>query len=100
MTYRITSSEDRWVGLGAGLYDDEGTDHSTGDGDQDSVEVRTGSSSTTRPVLIPKNLPRGHYELNGEIWPENRVGAEGAELLREAPCARFVVRSSKGSNQA
>lgn len=92
LTYRVTSSEDLRVGLGAGLYDDAGNDHSTGEGDQDSVEIPVGTSNLTRPVLVPRDLARGHYELNGEIWPENRVGAEGAELLREAPCARFVVR--------
>jgi hypothetical protein len=91
LTYRFTSSEDMRVGLGAGLYDDEGNDQSTGYGDRDSVEIPTGASSATRRFLVPGDLSPGHYELNGEIWPENRVGAEGAEVLQEATCANFAV---------
>ncbi len=91
LTYRFASSEDMRVGLGAGLYDDEGNDQSTGYGDRDSVEIPTGTSTATRPVLVPGDLSPGHYELNGEIWPENRVSAAGAEVLQEAACANFAV---------
>jgi hypothetical protein len=91
LTYDIESSHGLTVGLGAGLYDNVGTDHSTGYGDLDSVPLAIGKNTETRPVLIPGSLPPGRYELDAEIWPQNKVGTNGANTLAEATCAYFDV---------
>lgn len=92
MTYEIHSNEAVAVGLGAALYDNQGTDHSTGYGDIDSTLLPIGQSSESRPVLIPSGLPAGRYEVDAEIWPNNEVGQNGANTLADATCAFFNVR--------
>lgn len=92
MTYEVHSNEPVAVGLGAALYDNQGTDHSTGYGDIDSILLPSGQSSKTRPVLIPSNLPAGRYEVDAEIWPSNKVGKNGANTLADATCTFFKVR--------
>jgi hypothetical protein len=91
MTYDFSSNEKVEVGLGAGLYDGQGADYSDGTGDIDSYLLAAGKSATTRQVDIPGNLQPGTYELDAEIWPPNKVGADGANTLAEGTCALFTV---------
>jgi hypothetical protein len=91
MTYDFSSNEIAEVGLGVGLYDDQGTDYSDGTGDIDTYLLVAGKSAKTRPVNIPGNLHPGTYELDAEIWPPNKIGADGANTLAEDTCAFFTV---------
>lgn len=91
MTYDFSSNEKVQVGLGAGLYDDQGASYSDGIGDIDSYLLAAGKSAKTRLVDIPSNLHPGTYELDAEIWPPNKVGADGANTLTEGTCAFFTV---------
>lgn len=91
LTYHINSPVARQVGLGAGLYDNRGRDHSNGDGDIDDITVPKGRSSLSRPVVIPANLPASTYELDAEIWPPDEVGKNGVNDLTDASCTFFHV---------
>jgi hypothetical protein len=92
MTYNMTLNHGDTVGLGAGIYDESGNDHSTGDGDIGSIYLPPGPDTKSRPVPIPGNLPPGTYEIDAEIWPPNEVGQNGANTLADATCAYFSVR--------
>jgi hypothetical protein len=91
MTYHITSSQQRSVGLGASLYDSQGNDLSTGDGDIDSFLLSAGQTTDSRPLPLPKNIPAGRYEIDAEIWPPNEIGKNGVNTLKDAFCANLVV---------
>jgi serine/threonine protein kinase len=92
MTYTMTLNEGDTVGLGAGIYDSTGNDHSTGDGDIDSIYLPPGQVAKSRPVPIPASLPPGTYEIDAEIWPPNEVGQNGANTIADASCTNFTVR--------
>lgn len=91
LTYHIDSSTPRQVGLGAGLYDEQGNDHSNGDGDVSSATIQQGQSSPSRAVIIPANLPPGKYELDAEIWPPNEIGQNNINELVDATCTYFNI---------
>jgi len=93
-TYTITSNQEVKVGLGAGVYDSGGTDHSTGTGDQDGYQLRAGTQKVTRIIALPAGLSADQYEIDAEIWPDGRIGANGANganVLAEATCGTFSV---------
>jgi hypothetical protein len=91
LTYLLESSQAQRVGLGAGIYDDAATDHATGAGARDNVEIAEGESRVERSLTIPPDLERGRYELVAEVWPPRRLGAGGADVLAEAACTSFEV---------
>lgn len=91
LTYKAYSPVTRQVGLGAGLYDEQGNDHSNGDGDVSVFTLKQGQSNPSRPVTIPTNLPPGKYELDAEIWPANKIGQNGVNDIIDATCANFDV---------
>lgn len=88
MTYNTDAPEDMRVALGAGIYSQDGTDQSTGIGDEDDVQILRGQTSKTRPVPIPGSLVRGTYELVAEIYPSNKIGTE---TLADPTCQVFTV---------
>jgi hypothetical protein len=92
LAYNIESRSAIDVGLGAGLYDKAGVDRSTGIGDRDSLPLQVGPNRLTRPFEVPRGLPAGRYELDAEIWPANKVGADGVETLADSPCAFVTIR--------
>jgi hypothetical protein len=92
LTYHFVSSGGQPIGLGAGLYDSSGNDHSTGHGDIGSYTVMAGRTSRTRPVPIPARLPAGRYELDAELWPANEVGANGIQTIATAACGYLTVQ--------
>jgi len=92
LTYEIGLNRPMQAGLGAGLYDNQGNDHSNGYGDIDSVFLPAGNTTKTRPVVIPASLAPGRYELDAEVWPPNKVGANGANTRGSAICSYFRVR--------
>ncbi len=91
LTYTLNSNEAASVGLGAGIYDNQGTDHSEGFGDLPDFALSAGRSLKSRPVLIPARLPAGQYEVTGEIWPANQIGARGVNTYADPTCAYFTV---------
>ena len=91
LTYHIHASSATTVGLGAGLYDSQGNDHSTGTGDIDSIAIPAGASIESRPVPIPAGLPPSTYELDAEIWPPNEIGDTGVNDYADATCTLFAV---------
>ena len=91
LTYHVHSLTTRQVGLGAGLYDDQGNDHSNGDGDVDNTTLPQGQSSPSRPVVIPANLPAGKYEITAEIWPANEIGQDNVNDIIDTTCTHFSV---------
>lgn len=92
ITYHINDNESFQAGLGAGLYDNAGHDHSTGYGDIDDLTLPKGLTSASRPVLLPQNLPAGYYEVTGEIWPANEIGQNGIGTYADPTCGYFTVR--------
>lgn len=66
------------VGLGAALYDRQGTDHSTGTGDVDALQFPAGSQRVTRQFIVPTGLQPGFYELTAEVWPVAGLGMAGS----------------------
>jgi hypothetical protein len=92
ITYHINASESFPAGLGAGLYDNAGHDHSTGYGDLSDLPLPKGLSSASRPVLLPQNLPASYYEITGEIWPANEIGQNGVNTYADPTCGYFTVR--------
>jgi hypothetical protein len=92
ITYHINANESFQAGLGAGVYDNAGHDHSTGYGDIDDVTLPKGLTSISRPVLLPQNLPAGYYEITGEIWPANEIGQNGFNTYADPTCGYFTVR--------
>lgn len=93
LSYTIRSNTGASVGLGAGIYDDKAIDHSTGFGDIASFPLNAGQNADTRPVSIPADLPPGRYEVDGEIWPANQVGDDGANTMAGPTCGWFTVPS-------
>jgi hypothetical protein len=81
----------RQVGLGAGVYDEQGNDQSNGDGDVSDTTLQEGQSDPSRPVTIPTGLPAGTYEIDAEIWPANEIGKNGVNDLTDAVCGSFKV---------
>jgi hypothetical protein len=92
LTYHFNSATARRAGLGAGLYDATGNDHSTGAGDINSYEIAPGRTAKSRPVPVPAKLPPGRYELDAELWPPNKVGQNGAQTIASATCGFLTVR--------
>jgi len=90
-TYVITSNQAVKVGIGAGVYDSGGTDHSNGDGDMDGYQLKAGTQSVTRKLILPSSLQADQYEIDAEIWPSGEIGANGANTLAEATCGYFNV---------
>ncbi|MGH3837739.1 MAG: hypothetical protein ACRDSF_18855 [Pseudonocardiaceae bacterium] len=91
MTYNIDTTAAVDVGLGAGLYDEHGNDHSPGTGDVDNLPVATGFKRVTRPFIVPADLKPGSYELTAEVWPANKIGSPGVETLADSPCALVTI---------
>lgn len=91
LAYDIKTQAAVDVGLGAGLYDEDGVDHSRGTGDRDSVGLQRGNNRVTRPFMVPADLPAGTYELNAEIWPANLIGDDGVETLADSPCGFVTI---------
>jgi len=91
LTYTIGSNQAATVGLGAGIYNNLGNDESTGYGDVASFPLKAGNNTYSRPVYIPSSLGSGRYEVDGEIWPANEVGAPGANTYAGPTCAWFSV---------
>jgi hypothetical protein len=77
--------------LGAGVYDENRHDHSTGLGDIDDLALAAGPIHRTREVEIPDDLPRGRYELSIELWPPNQIGDDAVDTLADTPCESFNV---------
>jgi hypothetical protein len=93
LTYTISSSVARDVGLGAGLYDEAGDDHSTGFGDVDSLRIeKSPRNIAKRQFEIPAKLSAGRYEVQAEIWPANEVGVDPANTFAEGQCGSLTVR--------
>jgi hypothetical protein len=92
ITYHINANESFSAGLGAGVYDNAGNDHSTGFGDLSDVALPKGPSSISRPVLLPPKLPASYYEITGEIWPPNEIGTNGKSTIADPTCGYFTVR--------
>ena len=92
ITYHISSSQAFQVGLGAGLYDNNGNDHSSGYGDISNFTLPKGRTSVSRPVLLPPNLPVGYYEITGEIWPANEISGNGINTYADPTCGYFTLR--------
>ena len=90
-TYTIRSNQPVKVGLGAGVYDSGDNDHSTGAGDQDGYQLAVGTQTVTRIIALPTGLAADHYEIDAEIWPNGKIGANGANTLAEATCGTFNV---------
>lgn len=90
-TYVITSNQAVKVGLGAGVYGSDGTDYSNGDGDMDGYQLKAGTQSVTRELILPSGLQSDQYEIDAEIWPSGEIGANGANTLAEATCGYFNV---------
>lgn len=91
LTYSIDATAAVDVGLGAGLYDEQGTDHSTGTGDVDNLPVAAGFKRVSRPFKVPADLKPGSYELTAEVWPANKIGDEGVETLADSHCALVTI---------
>ncbi|HEX8860563.1 MAG TPA: hypothetical protein VGC06_16020 [Actinomycetes bacterium] len=91
LVYGIDAPKPMHVGLGAGVYDGKGHDHSTGLGDVDDLALAAGATHQTRPVEIPDSLPSGRYEVAIELWPANQIGEDGADTLADRPCGSFEV---------
>jgi hypothetical protein len=89
--YSITSNRSVKVGLGAGVYDSGGNDHSTGTGDEDGYQLTVGSQAVTRIIVLPTGLSADQYEIDAEIWPNGDIGATRANVLAEATCGFFNV---------
>jgi hypothetical protein len=90
-TYTITSNQAVKVGLGAGVYDSGGADHSIGAGDQDGYQLTAGIHTAIRIIELPAGLSADQYEIDAEIWPDGKIGANGANVLAEATCGTFNV---------
>jgi hypothetical protein len=91
VVYAITSNKSVKVGLGAGVYDSGGTDHSTGTGDEDRYQLAAGTPTVTRIIALPSGLSSGQYEIDAEIWPSGEIGASRVNVLTEATCGFFKV---------
>lgn len=91
LTYTIVASDAIEVGLGAGLYDTAGSDQSTGFGDVDQYHLASGRNRVNRPFRVPSTLPSGAYELVAEVWPANKIGADGVETLAGGHCGTVTV---------
>ncbi len=87
LDYSIDTNLSSEVGLGAGFYDSNRIDHSTGIGDVDRLQLEDGHNSGTRQFVVPANLEPGFYDLILEIWPSDRIGADNEETLAEHRCA-------------
>jgi hypothetical protein len=89
LSYQVTSGAAGSVGLGAGLYDDDGSDDS-GDADATPVSaVTAGTTVLTRSFSVPADLRPGRYELTAEIWPPTAIDED--DPLAEATCAVLTV---------
>jgi len=91
VVFEVDANARATVGIGAALYDDHGNDHSNGFGDLDSMALPSGHTSVSRIVEFPKILAAGRYELVAEVWPANKVGAEGFNTLADSPCGYVTV---------
>jgi hypothetical protein len=89
--YTITSNRSVKVGLGAGVYDSGGTDHSNGTGDEDGYQLAVGTQTVTRILVLPSGLSPDQYEIDAEIWPNGKIGAPGVSTLAETTCGFFKV---------
>jgi hypothetical protein len=57
----------------------------------DGYQLVVGTQSVTRALLLPSGLPADRYEIDAEIWPNGKIGANGAGVLAEATCGYFNV---------
>lgn len=90
LTYEIYAPTPVHAGLGAGLYDNAGNDHTNGTGDRDDVPLTVGRQNVTRQIEIPRDLTGGRYEITAEVWPANRIGS-GATLADDS-CTTVTLR--------
>jgi hypothetical protein len=91
LVYNINATQPVKVGLGAGLYDTNGSDYSDGTGDVDEYALGAGRVTASRPFTVPTGLDSGRYELVAEIWPANQIGAEGVNTLADQPCGYIDI---------
>lgn len=91
LTYHVFSSSAVLAGLGAGIYDSRGDDHSSGRYDRNAFALMAGSHTYTRLVQVPAHLPRGRYELDAEIWPPHHVGQNGFNTWADNRCVFITV---------
>lgn len=91
LTYHISVSSAVLAGLGVGLYDNQGHDHSNGRYDRNAFPLMAGSHSYTRLVAIRANLAPGRYEMDAEIWPPHHVGQNGFNTWADHRCAYMTV---------
>lgn len=93
VTYRVKATRSGTVGLGAGVYDGAGHDYARGDGDVSQHVLPAGDAIITRSVVVADNAPMGRYEVVAELWPTDKIGQEGVEVLLrgEATCGTVTV---------
>lgn len=92
VSYTLVANTADNVGVGAGVYgSDRSRDYSNGDGDVDDLRIASGTNSLTRLVSIPSDIGPGDYEIDVEIWPANKIGADGADTYADAVCGSVSV---------
>jgi hypothetical protein len=87
VTYSIKTSRQIAVGLGVGIYDEEGVDHSKGFGDRAYVPLEEGDTAISRPIKVPTDYKVGTCEVVAEVWAGNKIGESGVDTLGEATCS-------------
>ncbi|MFJ9828528.1 hypothetical protein ACIRSU_29775 [Streptomyces sp. NPDC101160] len=91
LTYEIYAPTSVHVGLGAGLYDNAGNDHTNGAGDRDDISLTAGRQNVmTRKMEIPRDLTAGRYEIAAEVWPAHHIGS--GETLADHSCTTVTLR--------
>lgn len=93
VTYRVKATRSGLVGLGAGVYDEAGVDYARGDGDVSQHVLPAGDAIINRSVVVADSAPMGRYEVVAELWPADKIGQEGVEVLLrgEATCGTVTV---------
>jgi hypothetical protein len=90
LTYTIDATKAGTVGLGAGIYDDAGDPVEHDDtGDRNSLSLHAGEQQYTRKLILPDHLPRGTYDIAGEVYPTGKVGK--GETLTDETCTKMPV---------
>lgn len=90
LTYTVKASSPGTLGLGAALYDTTGADQADGTGDVDAVAFLAGTTTKSRPVLLPSSLSPGVYEVDGELWAAHQIGL-ATDPLTSATCGDVTV---------
>jgi len=93
LTYDVTVIDGSVeVDLGLAFYDEEGTDMSTGTGDDYEIRIGAGTASFDRQFRVP-DAPNGDYELVAEVWPAGSLPdiPPDVETLKDDKCDQLVV---------